>query len=144
MALGGDANSMKKEAEDWRRAGDNSLGWIILVIIMIAVAFFLMGPADEKKTDAANTAPAATEPADQAAAGQSAADQAATDQSATEPAVPSNPGRPVDENGNPTPEYLEDLQESEAMEEYYREQMEEAQKQMMRMQEPDGFEGQPY
>ena len=144
MALGGDANSMKKEAEDWRRAGDNSLGWIILVIIMITVALFLMGPDDGKKTDAANTAPAATEPADQDAAGQSAADQAAADQSATEPATPSAPENPVDENGNPTPEYLEDLQESEAMEEYYREQMEEAQKQMMRMQEPDGFEGQPY
>ena len=135
MALGGDANSMKKEAEDWRRAGDNSLGWIILVIIMITVAFFLMGPDDGKKTDAANTtAPAATEPADQAAA----------DQSATEPAVPSDPGYPVDENGNPTPEYREYLQESQAMEEYYREQMEEAQEQMMRMQEPDGYEGQPY
>lgn len=133
MALGGDANSMKKEAEDWRRAGDNSLGWIIFVVIMIAIALFLMGPDDDKKTDAANTAPAATQ----------------TDSDTTEPAAesagePADPGYPVDENGNPTPEYLEDLQESEAMEEYYREQMEEAQKQMMRMQEPDGYEGQPY
>ena len=50
----------------------------------------------------------------------------------------------VDENGIPTPESLERIEASQAMEEYYREQMDEAQKQMMQEPESDGFEGQPY
>lgn len=119
MALGHETRSMKKQATEAKLSGTGIIAVVFLLLLIAGlICMFLPG---EKKQNGETAAPAK---------------EIETSETVTE--------EKTDEDGKPTPEYLNRLEESQAMEDYYQQQMEEAEKQLMQQQDPDDLAGQPY
>ena len=126
MALGGEANTMRKQAKEWgQKPGPERFGFVVMILIAVGLVLMMASfHHEDRHATIQTTSPSTTE-----------------EHSLTTEEYEID----VDEKGIPTPDSLEQLEESQAMKEYYREQRDEAQKQLMQEQEPnDGFQNQPY